>query len=632
MIKALSDWLDSRMGYRLLLYDALYEPIPGGAKWRYVWGSTLTFVFTVQLVSGVFLWMAYSPSTLTAWESVYYIQHEMAYGALVRGIHHYAAQAMMILLGLHFLQVVVDGAYRAPREINFWLGLILMQLVLGLALTGYLLPWDQKGYYATQVATNIAGVTPVIGPQIQQLAQGGTTYGHHTLTRFFALHAGVLPGLLIVFLGLHIYVFRRHGITVRKKDEGQPIAPFWPDQVLKDAVACLAVLATVLYLAVQRPAELAGPADPSEAFSSPRPEWYFLFLFRFLKFEAVDKLGLEFGAIYVPGAIMLIIALMPFIGRWKLGHGFNVAFVIGLLLGAGVLTGMALWEDAHDADLQAAMREAHADGERAVVLAREFGIPAQGVLSLLKDDPLTQGPRLFARKCASCHRYNGHDGTGRPIVTVEIVDHNKVTKDVPATAADLGKFGSRDWTHSVLVKYHEVFAPLYNAKVKQDDGTEVVLGERFQDMAAWSMENQEALNYSANAESVQALVEFLVQQSGRKDLGPIDEPKAAAGLEVFKSGTLASGSLSSACTDCHAMHVAGQAEALMENPGAGAPTLTGYAGKEWLTRFIQNPGHDDFYGEKNAMPVFADSMTEKEIRLLVDWLTGDYFQPAHAAN
>ena len=102
MIRALGDWLDSRTGYRHLVYDALYEPIPGGASWFYVWGSTLTFVFAVQLITGVFLWTAYSPSTLTAWESVYYIQHEMSYGWLVRGIHHFAAQAMMILLALHF--------------------------------------------------------------------------------------------------------------------------------------------------------------------------------------------------------------------------------------------------------------------------------------------------------------------------------------------------------------------------------------------------------------------------------------------------------------------------------------------------------------------------------------------------
>ena len=125
LMNALLNWLDDRTGYRTLMHEALNEPIPGGAKWKYVWGSTLTFVFAVQVITGFFLWSAYSPSTLTAWESVYYIQNVMSYGWLVRGIHHFAAQAMMILLGLHFMQVIIAGAYRAPREVNFWLGLVL---------------------------------------------------------------------------------------------------------------------------------------------------------------------------------------------------------------------------------------------------------------------------------------------------------------------------------------------------------------------------------------------------------------------------------------------------------------------------------------------------------------------------
>jgi ubiquinol-cytochrome c reductase cytochrome b subunit len=621
-MNVLLNWLDDRIGHRRLLHDALFEPIPGGARWRYVWGSTLVFVFVTQMVTGFFLWTAYSPSTLTAWESVAYIQNEMSYGWLVRGIHHFAAQAMMILLGLHFLQVVIDGAYKAPREVNFWLGLVLMQIVLGLSLTGYLLPWDQKGYYATQVATNIVGVTPVVGPQMQQLMQGGTSYGHHTLTRFFALHAGLLPALLIVFLAAHIAVFRRHGITVPAKHADKPAAMFWPDQILKDAIACLAVLATILFFVVYRGAELNGPADPAEAYSAARPEWYFLFLFRFLKFEEIDRLGLAFGAIYVPGAIMGVIALMPIIGRWKLGHRFNVAFTFGLLLGAGFLTVLAFREDGSDPDYQAAVKEAHRDGVRAMQLARDLGVPAGGALSLLKDDPFTQGPRLFARNCASCHRYNGHDGTERLVIVTREVDHKKVTTPVAPTAADLGDFGSREWTKRVLLDFHGAFEPLNNAKL--EDGTSV--GERFLsgDMASWSTDNKEALSQADNAESLAALIEFLAWQSGRKDLGEIDQAKAEAGQKVFEGGELTNGALSSACIDCHTMKLAGAEESLSENPGAGVPTLTGYAGADWLTRFIQNPGHEDFYGDNNAMPGFERRMTDRDLDLLVRWMVGDY--------
>src|SRR5213594_3018954 len=288
----LLNWLDQRTAYRRFVHEALYENVPGGARWRYVWGSTLTFALVVQFITGIFLWMGYAPSSQTAWESVYYIQDRMRGGWLLRGLHHYMAQAMTVLLVLHLMQVVIDGAYKAPREVNFWFGLVLLQLVLALSLTGYLLPWDQKGFWATKVATSLAAIVPGIGPGLQKIIIGGPEYGHHTLTRFFALHAGALPALIVILLAGHIYLFRRHGLTA-KEPRRRPDAAFWPDQVLRDAVACLAVLTTVLFLIVRRRlfsldaplgADLGAPADPSEPYSAARPEWYFLFLFQFLKY------------------------------------------------------------------------------------------------------------------------------------------------------------------------------------------------------------------------------------------------------------------------------------------------------------------------------------------------------------
>ena len=126
-MKKFWDWLDHRTGMRDLMHEALYERIPGGARWRYVWGSTLVFTFVLQMITGFFLWTAYSPSAQTAWESVYYIQNEMTGGWLLRGIHHFMAQAMVLLLPLHMLQVVIDRAYRAPREMNFWLREIMLE-------------------------------------------------------------------------------------------------------------------------------------------------------------------------------------------------------------------------------------------------------------------------------------------------------------------------------------------------------------------------------------------------------------------------------------------------------------------------------------------------------------------------
>ena len=301
----------------------LLEHIPGGARWRaYVWGSCLAFVFTIQLVTGVLLMTAYSPGDTAAWGSVHFIQYQMDFGWLIRGLHHYGSQTMVVLLAVHMLQVVIAGAQLPPREFNWWLGIGLLSVVLGLSLTGYLLPWDQKGYYATQVATNIAGGIPGIGEFMKTIVVGGPLYGNHTLTRFYALHVWILPAALIVLLLVfHLALFRKHGVTHPKvKPEGTPnriVLPmirdillaagvygalhllkvaeptailaasifgvfalsrpfiksvqtgwFWPDQAFRDLVVCMFIFAILVSLvlysghgnAVQRPA----PANPDE--------------------------------------------------------------------------------------------------------------------------------------------------------------------------------------------------------------------------------------------------------------------------------------------------------------------------------------------------------------------------------
>jgi ubiquinol-cytochrome c reductase cytochrome b subunit len=601
------DWLQDRTGYQDILHDALFERIPGGARWRYVWGSCLVFTFSLQLITGVFLWMAYSPSAQTAWESVYYIQNAMFLGNVVRGIHHYAAQAMVVLLAVHLLQVIIDGAYRAPREINYWLGLILMQIVLGLSLTGYLLPWDQKGYYATQVSTKIIGAAPLVGPPLQQLVQGGAQYGHHTLTRFFGMHAGVLPGLLIAFLALHLYVFRRHGVTVRDPDRA-PTVTFWPDQVLRDGVVCLAVLGIVLLLAVFRGAELGAPANPSEAYSAARPEWYFLFLFRFLRFEAIEHFGLAFGAIYVPGAIMLVLVLMPFIAWFSGGHRFNVIFMSLVTVAVVGLTAMSIVEDGMDADHQAALAEAERDGVRVQELASlPDMIPAEGAVALLRADPFTQGPRLFAKHCASCHRFDGHDGRGRLIVQAQ---DDGTTKVVRPTASDLAGFASRDWWKAILTDFRNHFAPAAASGYDLENS----------EMAGWSDEHRDMLLKKENAEDLRALVEYFVAQSGHANPPP-NPDLVARGSQILASGELSSGDTLATCTDCHAA-IEGDFEQGTGNNGY--PELVGYGSQAWLTAFIKNPATAQFYGDKNKMISFAEKMSERELNLLVRWMTGDY--------
>lgn len=608
-MNALLHWLDDRTGFKSLMHEALYERVPGGARWRYVWGSTLVFAFSVQVITGLFLWMAYSPSAQTAWESVYYIQYEMQFGWLLRGIHHFTAQTMVVLLAIHLMQVIVDGAYKAPREVNFWLGLILLQITLGLSLTGYLLPWDQKGYWATQVATKLAGIVPMAGPAIQRLVVGGQNYGHHTLTRFFAMHAGVLPALLIGFLALHIYVFRRHGITV-KNPIYAPDTTFWPDQVLKDAVACLAVLVTVLLLATHGfqsfgphgGAELGAPADPAEPYSAARPEWYFLFLFQFLKyFPGETEI---YGAVVIPGAIFAVMFLMPFLGRWKLGHTFNILYMACLFVGIMALTYVARQEDQKDETYQVAVKDAEEKSKRVVELIQgPTGIGVTGARALLQNDPKTHGPEIFAENCSQCHTFDGHDGTGKPI-----------TK---STASDLGQFGTREWIKGFIVDPAgpKHFGPTVNGAFNG-----VPIGKRFVEgqMATWAKKNVKKMT----GEEVDAVVEFLLSQSHRTDIAPPDPKLVEKGRDFFEAG---SDAVDTTCLGCHEMKING--EALGTSGLAPAPELTGYASEEWLRDFLLNPGADRHYGKRNAMPSYKDRMSEKDLDILLRWMRHRWYEP-----
>jgi ubiquinol-cytochrome c reductase cytochrome b subunit len=615
-MSAITNWLDDRTGYRKFVHDALYEVIPGGSRWRYVWGSTLVFTFTVQVVTGIFLWMSYSPSSQTAWESVYYIQHEMQFGWLLRGVHHFTAQMMIVLLALHLMQVIIDGAYRAPREVNFWLGLILMQIVLGLSLTGYLLPWDQKGYWATQVATKLAGILPGIGPAVQRLIVGGSEYGHHTLTRFFAMHAGVLPGLLIAFLVMHIYVFRRHGLKTR--NQARADSSFWPDQVLKDAVACLGVLLVVLLLCLWHAprsvdeirtlaesnrlgevmgADLGAPADPASAYAAARPEWYFLFLFQFLKyFPGPTEI---YGAVVIPGAVFGVMFLMPIIGRWKLGHFFNIGYTLCLLAGIGILTYLAMAEDNNDPKYVAAVATAKANSERVVELIRvEKGIGATGARHILRNDPKSRGPELFADNCAQCHRFNGHDG-------------KEYTPEAQATASDLAGFGTREWIRSFIENPagDKYFAPTAHASFGgQPVGTRFTEGE----MAGWAKDNVPKMS----PQDLDGVVEFLVAQGGRSDQTPTDPKLVEAGRNFFEKG----GGEASACADCH--HIKFEGGELGE--AGSAPDLTGYGSDKWLREFILHPDAPHNYGDKNAMRRFEGQISGRDLDILVKWMRHEW--------
>ncbi|MGI8604711.1 MAG: cytochrome b N-terminal domain-containing protein [Verrucomicrobiales bacterium] len=596
------DWLDHRTGYRKLTREVLIEPIPGGARWRYIWGSTLSFAVIVQFITGIFLWMGYSPSAQTAWESVYFIQEKMPAGWLLRGIHHYTAQLMVPLLVLHLMQVVIDGAYKAPREVNYFFGIGLLLLVLALSLTGYLLPWDQKGYWATKVATNLVAGVPLIGSSLQRIIVGGSDYGHHTLTRFMALHAGVLPGLLVALIGAHLYLFRRHGITPRKPFK-RPDGFFWPDQILKESVACLAILAAVLVLVIRHHgSDLGAPANPSEPFSSARPDWYFMFFFQFLKdFPAFAHHflpplpgGVElWGSILLPGLVLGIVTLMPLWSRWRVGHYFNVALLFSLLVGFGWFTWRGFAADWRDASYQVASAQANKEAARAKELAR-YGIPPEGALALLKNDPMTQGPKLFAAKCASCHSFDGHNGLGLALSEKQ-------------SAADLKGFGSREWLRGFLDPAQHITERYWGgtAFVKPPEGKRQSKMTRTitEDIAAYTPEQKQQLEKVIAALSAEAKLESQ-RDIDAKEAVLIEEGSKLMGVDALN------------CIECHKWR----------EEVEGKPDLNGWASRQWTLDFLKNPAHDRFYGIRNdRMPAYGEKgeLAPRQMEMLVDWMRGE---------
>jgi len=316
MITQLLDWFDERIKLRALWNTITDRPIPGGSSWFYVLGASLAFIFTLQMVSGIFLALYYAPTPDHAYASVKYIQNEAPFGSFVRGLHHWGAGFMMVLVALHMLRVFVFGSYKKPREIVWLLGVGLILIVGGFAFTGYLLPWDQKAYWATVVGTNVAGTAPVVGGLLLRIARGGTELGNLALSRFFAVHTYILPWTLAILAGLHVFLLERAGAggtwnpAKRTPDRTEPV---FPNQLFRDSIFILIVFIALASFAIMFPAPLEPQADPTDSSYNPRPEWYFYFVFQLLrifegKFEIV-------GTMILPTIAIIALILLPFLDR-----------------------------------------------------------------------------------------------------------------------------------------------------------------------------------------------------------------------------------------------------------------------------------------------------------------------------
>lgn len=415
---SLGDWLDERVGWRAIAREGLDEPIPGGSRWAYVFGSGLLFIFINQAMTGIFLSLYYVPSATDAHKTVEFITKQVAAGAFLRSLHMWGSSAMVVILLLHLGQTFVYGAYKNGRELVWLCGCTLFLLVLGMSFTGYLLPWDQKAYAATAVATNIVSEVPLVGEGLKTLLRGGTDMGTLTLSRFFTLHAFVIPGTIILLVALHVFLFRKAGAAGPPVDEATrralPVEPFFPRQVWKDFVFGMLVIVVLGALALTRPATLGPMANPSDPTYLPRPEWYYVPVFQWLKYWHGPLTVV--GVVLAPSLLFLLLFALPFIDRSPERRPWRRPISIGTLafvfIGLIALGARSHQEDQRDPAVRAKLI-AQEQSERRFAAEpfrpRLVGTPADVARKMTPRE--AKGALLFdSEMCIGCHGPEGKGG------------------------------------------------------------------------------------------------------------------------------------------------------------------------------------------------------------------------------
>src|SRR5262249_15369168 len=309
-------WLDHRTGIHTAVRKFLYEDIPASSGWHQVFGSVAVFLFLVQAFTGALLAFNYAPTPGDAYNSLRYILTEVTAGRLMRGLHHWGASMIIVVVVLHMVQVFLWGAYKKPREATWMVGVVLLLLTLAYGLTGYLLPWDNRAYWGTVVTTHIAATAPLLGPYLTRLLGGENGVGVVTFARFYGMHVLLLPPATLLLIALHVFLVRKHGVAPAPGDELLPPQKFYPRQVFKDTAGNFVALSVLFTLAVVARVPMEQLADPTDTSYIPRPEWYFLFLFQTLRLftgplEVV-------GSVVLPGLAMAALVAVPFIDRSRL--------------------------------------------------------------------------------------------------------------------------------------------------------------------------------------------------------------------------------------------------------------------------------------------------------------------------
>lgn len=353
ILARLHNWLDERFGWAELTAPLRKKTVPRHrhSYWYFLGGITL-FLFLIQVVTGILLLLYYRASAGEAFESVQYIMTQVEFGWLVRSVHSWAANLMILTAFAHMFSVWFLRSYRKPRELTWVSGAVLLLLALAFGFSGYLLPWNTLAFFATKVGTEVAGQVPVVGHWIVVFLRGGEEVTGATLNRFFGFHVAVLPGITTVLLALHLALVQRFGISIPPGEEEQwkALPPeqremrFFPNFLLRELMAWYVALGVLGALAALAPWELGTKAEPfAPAPAGIKPEWYFLFMFQTLKMipARVGFVDGEILGVLAFGVAGLLWLLLPFFDpqgrgrstRWVMGAGiFALAYVGGMTI------------------------------------------------------------------------------------------------------------------------------------------------------------------------------------------------------------------------------------------------------------------------------------------------------------